>query len=819
MTSQLPLPEERISPVPDNLGKPLDDMVGIHIDYAIIQHFSQHLYGSPNKAVEELVANAYDAFATKVYVYVHGRYVTDRVVVWDDGESMDETGLHRLWWIARSPKDDGTDRIETRPGRAPRALIGKFGIGKLASYAVGTRITHLCKQDGRYLRVTFDYKEIPHITEDNQSVLYRAPILELTATETESYVDGIFAETPTAKADLWDEGRWTVAVIDNLREDVALYEGRLAWVLGNGMPSRPDFRAQLNDRAVEPKIGEGAFQQWTMANQSVRDELLADWEEKIEEGSSDYIAGTLRFEDDVAIFPALGPVRATIRLFEESLLRGRGTEIARSFGFFIMVRDRLINPDDAEFYLHPPSYGTFYRSQFVIQADGLDDVLLADRERLFRNSAKTAELELLQQTLYLVARNALQQKDTEVQASRRSAALLPVQSHEHFREPLGALLLRYPEVTATDLQLSEISRKPLGTSEPLAVVDEGGSFKVNSSHPLFSALADKLGGGERAREALRAFDLVSVAERLLEGKLFDMGLDDDTVAEIMDWRDGLFRLIAERYETADDEIAEEVRAASYLTDKPFERALQKLFQRMGFEATHAGASGEKDVLVVAPIGRKEFTFIVEAKGKAQGAVANDDAEVGQAAGHLEGAGAEFAVVVAREFVGFVRSQGEPAILRDCRALDGKVFIATVDTLVELYKAVSEFAYPLDVVRQALTVVESPDAKLQRVQELRHPTEDFDFRAVLQAIWEYQSGQGSRDVVPYRAVWQQNPEWRERMEITEFTAKLVALETLARGLIRVWPKRLEVTMVQSPDVVATQIARSVEERSTDGSSIG
>jgi hypothetical protein len=46
--------------------------VSISIDYAIIQHFSEHLYGSPNKAVEELVTNGYDALASDVRVYVPG---------------------------------------------------------------------------------------------------------------------------------------------------------------------------------------------------------------------------------------------------------------------------------------------------------------------------------------------------------------------------------------------------------------------------------------------------------------------------------------------------------------------------------------------------------------------------------------------------------------------------------------------------------------------------------------------------------------------------------------------------------------------------
>src|SRR5436853_7196364 len=79
------------------VGTPVD-RVELAIDYAIIEHCSKHLYGSPNKAVEELVANSFDAFAYKAYVYIPGGgQVEQRVVVWDDGDSMDVEALKKLW--------------------------------------------------------------------------------------------------------------------------------------------------------------------------------------------------------------------------------------------------------------------------------------------------------------------------------------------------------------------------------------------------------------------------------------------------------------------------------------------------------------------------------------------------------------------------------------------------------------------------------------------------------------------------------------------------------------------------------------------------
>lgn len=49
------------------VGQPLPEDVVVEVDYAIIRHFSEHLYGSPNKAVEELVSNSYDALARQCH--------------------------------------------------------------------------------------------------------------------------------------------------------------------------------------------------------------------------------------------------------------------------------------------------------------------------------------------------------------------------------------------------------------------------------------------------------------------------------------------------------------------------------------------------------------------------------------------------------------------------------------------------------------------------------------------------------------------------------------------------------------------------------
>jgi hypothetical protein len=243
---------------PRKLGTPVGT-VTLDIDYEIIAHFSRHLYGSPNRAIEELISNGFDAFATKVYVYIPGPYVTSRVVVWDNGWAMDVEQLQSLWWVARSPKAD-TPRLIQDASRGPdRKQIGKFGIGKLASYSVGDVITHLSRRQDVFLMVTVNYADIlgddqrAGSSRDNP---YTADILKLTRDEASTFIEAVFdgEKDSAAVANLLDEPTWTLAVVDNLKTELQL--GRLQWILGNSMPERPDFQIWLNDVRVAVEAGQ-----------------------------------------------------------------------------------------------------------------------------------------------------------------------------------------------------------------------------------------------------------------------------------------------------------------------------------------------------------------------------------------------------------------------------------------------------------------------------------------------------------------------------------------------------------------------------------
>lgn len=805
------------------------DEVFVEIDYAILQHFSKHLYASPNKAVEELVTNGYDALARRVDVFLPGTWAEDCLLVWDDGMSMNATELKHLWWIARSPKQNlGEERLATSvDGKTTRRMVGKFGIGKLASYAVGQRLAHLCRRGDEYLLVSVDYQDAPPLTDDpDRDRGFKTPIRSLDEETAQTYVRSLFRTEPTDLDVLLARPTWTVAVVDALREDTVLTEGRLRWVLGNGMPLRPDFQVRVNGTAVKPSALRTALCDWNMSTPEVKTALTAAWSDGAKTG---HVSGDLAFgtgggtsvvgggDDDSdtglttardawADLPGLGKVRARLRLFETSLREGRASEHGRSEGFFIYVKGRLLNPDDAKLLLPDPSFGTFNRMQATIWADGLDADLLADRERLHRTSGTAGPLALLQQTLYLAGRARLDKHDDEKDEQSAPITVLPAESREFFRQPLTALALRRQAEGDPMLNLRELTlgAEPSTDVAPLMRIEPGSnSLVLNTSHPLYLAVRRRVGDSRKGREALRLVELMALSDLLLEGHMLDLGVDEGIVDKVVTWRAGQLRSLAVRYDKRPDQIVAEAYDSSYAGKARFEQALAQLFQLMGFVTDRDGAPGRKDVLVVAPLGEAEFKFTVEAKGSKSG-VENDSAEISAASAHGAAVDARVALVVAREFKGFAKpGTDEAAVLKECRTQTPPVSIVTVETLHQLYKALHANHYPLTSLVEVLEQIQAPADKLATVQALQRPVDKFDVRNLLDRCWELQQGSNSGLPVSVLTLRTARSDWKSMAKI-DFDRIVFAIDALSGGLFAYHSDTYAVTLQQSPAIVADAI---------------
>ena len=799
---------------------PVVGEVVLQVDYQIIEHFSEHLYDSPNKAVEELVANSFDAFATESRVFTPGPYTANRVIVWDNGESMDVEGLRQLWWIAKSPKLNG-DRVEEREGRT-RKIIGKFGIGKLASYSVGEVISHVCRHQGEFYLVSIDYGQIEG-TSDTPPVSsldpIRAPVIRLPQEHAIDLINGLFDTPPPSIDAMLESNTWTFAIIEQLKVG-DLSPRRLMWVLGNGMPLRPDFRIKVNEDDVQSKLDKQAVINWDFGSKDVVDAIRSRWNDAVAKKEVSPIA---EFGSRVGLdpnaptkeipfvqFAHLGLIWGHVQLFDETLLKYRSAEHGRSYGFFLVVRGRLLNPDDEQLFLPDPSFQTFYRSQFVIYADDLDDKLLADRQRLRKDESVVQELKLLQMALAGIARITVEARDKELETSQSTRSILPVGSRTYYRDPLNALLLKAPieDVSDFDPTAVGVERKNLGENARISEVAlKEGEFHVNVDHPYYSVLAKRAGRSKAAREFLRTFDLFAISERLLEGHLLDIGIPKKEADEIVAWREGLFRQLAGLYDETPERV-DTMHRTSYVGNRQFEKALRDVFADMGFIAEHDGQSGQKDILVVATVGPESYKFTVEAKGS-KNDIGNEAANVGAAANHRDQTGADHAIIVARRFAGFGADQDNKtaALYNECKSTRG-VSIMEVEALKETYLATTRFSYPLPLLRDVFTTLETPAQKLVRIRGLAEPAEGFDYSDLLDKIWKRQGGAASGDMVPYRAIFQDGHWKEEDMDFEDFQRRLVALETLAAGRITTNTNREVVCLRQSPDLILVQIEKSL-----------
>ena len=334
-----------------------------------------------------------------------------------------------------------------------------------------------------------------------------------------------------------------------------------------------------------------------------------------------------------------------------------------------------------------------------------------------------------------------------------------------------------------------------------------GEFHVNTGHPYYSVLANRAGQSRAAREFLRTFDLFAISERLLEGHLLDIGIPERDVAEVVAWREGLFRQLAGSYDRTPEIIAE-MHRTSHVGNREFEKALRDVFADMGFAAEHDGQSGQKDILVVATVGPESYKFIVEAKGS-RNEVGNEAAKVGAAANHRDQVSADHAVVVARKFAGFGpdRDSDTAALYKECESTKG-VSIMEIEALEDVYMATTRFSYPLPLLRDVFTTLETPAQKLVRIRGLTKPAEGFDYSDLLNRLWHRQGGAASDDVVSYRSTFQDGRWKGEGMDFQDFQRRLVALDTLAAGRISMNTNREHVYLRQSPDLILAQIEKSL-----------
>jgi hypothetical protein len=712
------------------IGTPAD-RIDVLLSYRIVELFSEGLYASPNKAIEELVANSFDAGALRVLV-LHSANMHDQdatIAVMDDGEGMGIDGLKQHWLIGVSNKR----ALEKLP--KGRQQIGQFGIGKLATYVLADCLTHISKSKGKYYSTTMNYTSIDKRVQ--QEVEPKKPIKlvlrDLTEAEAKTALSRWTDTTGFKKSGFPLFGKdapssWTVAIMSSLKKKVHdIKPGMLEWVLRTAIPLRPDFGIWLNGKKLTPsKQGKGLIQTWVLGKDIQKlpkpgpNGITTSEDLEVDKKSEH------RFGLEV---PGVGRVTGYAEAYKD-LLTGKSDVIGRSYGFFVFIRGRLINVVDGHFGIDPNElrHGTFGRFRLVINIDSLDAELRANRETIREGSQLETTRNLLW-GIFNFVRPFIDKHDADelpgmklarnlagspgslsrqpivelaravVHGRTRSRYLIvPRQGTEEEKEAFIEALEKRAENAETFVTDFAIDWE--GTSNNgFARYDTGtGAVLINGWHPFVTTFQDEF-LNKKARQPL---EVLALSEVLLEAHLHSIEVRQDQIDELLNARDQLLRTLANQSGRQSPFAVAHMLLEMRNNADGLEDALCAAFTSLGCDVRPYGGKGKPDGVAIAILSgdgtgkQRTYSVMLESKSKEgdAGKIAAGTVDISAVIRHRDDKeyDCDHALVLGRDFP---TTQGEKSALAKEIAHDKKANIAlgrprtitliTIDDLAELVR--------------------------------------------------------------------------------------------------------------------------------------
>ena len=661
--------------------------ISVRLSYKIIDLFSEGLYSSPNKAIEELVANSFDAGATTVHIMMSNDLHHPRasIAVLDNGAGMDDQGLDDHWLIGRSKKRE----MEYSGVLKGRAQIGKFGIGKLATYVLAKRLTHISKKSGKFYSTSMDFEFLgTGVEEIEPTEGVEIDLRALTAAEAKAALAPWINTKSFEKWGVRLFGRaaprsWTAAIMSPLKEKVQeIKPGLLEWILRTAMPLRDDFSVCVDGKQLVPsKKGKGVVKEFVLGKD------ISTLPKPAPPGLSrrhDTELGKSDPKHCGLYHPNLGRITGYAEVYED-LLTGKSDLVGRSYGFFVYARGRLLNVDDGHFGIEANElrHGTFGRFRLAIHIDRLDDLLRSNRESL-REGPMLEDARNLLRAIFNFARSQLEEHDTQEQPGRRLARKIAGSPSSLSRQPIidltrdalyGQSVPRYLKVPAiqtdegreafldrlsersasaedfiTDIELSYES----GSDGGIAFYDtETGRLLINALHPFVGTFIDDFSANKRNL----SLQLIAMAEVLLEAHLHHFKVTSELVDDILDSRDQLLRSLAKSSGRKTALMVSQELNEARNNKEQLEIQVVAAFNSLGFDAHRESGSGKPDGVASAHLpavksgqpGRYSVTLEAKSKEKAGKKVSAKGVGISTIARHRKDFGADHAIVVAPDF--------------------------------------------------------------------------------------------------------------------------------------------------------------------------
>jgi hypothetical protein len=643
------------------------ESITVRISYEIIRLFSEGLYQSPHKAIEELVTNSFDAGATSTYVLTPrtGDAAPDKqdsLWVIDNGSGMDRAGFQSLWRVA------GSDKYFAAGGPKGRLPIGQFGIGKLAAYVLAWRLTHVSKVDATYLYTSMNFRDlIGRHQYEQQTEPFNISLHEITEPEARGLLSEVAERDPAAWATLFGDSasnNWTAAALSDYKDLFGkLKAGTLSWVLRSGLPIATDFRIFLNTEELKSPKGQAA----------VLAELPVG-------GPDDEQAAKLGLQitpTGLLIDGIASEITGSARLFEAPLTTGKSTQYGRSHGYFIRVRRRVINLEDELFGIPALNHAAWSRFVLDMDADGLRDHLLSSREGVrdsepiyrlreylhlkFNACRAIYEQTVRDQLIGLDIKSLLSEAPSSLvadplvdavrtEASEEGQQLYYIQAPRNLDEEELEDWLDEFESATRQQPFSALQVEPLGAYDRLAEYDANSRvLRINEDHPFIS----KLAAHSKNKTPITMF---ATAEVLTDAFLREYGVDSQTALEFFEIRDKALRLIAGDYGPDPAEVLRRLMIADQDKDA-LEKAVGDAFRVLGFDYERRGGNrGGPDGVLDARLGRADkeladYRIVYDAKTTIGSSVPADKVNFAALWAFRKDEEADFAFVIGRRFDG------------------------------------------------------------------------------------------------------------------------------------------------------------------------
>lgn len=139
------------------------DEYRIQLDRKVLRQLGSQLYGDTPSVIAELVANSYDADAHNVWITIDTE--ENKILVEDDGKGMDPQDINNAFLNIGYDK-----RSESETTSLGRKLMGRKGIGKLATFSLTNYLRVVSSKNGKTCGCILDFIKITESGEEPQAM-------------------------------------------------------------------------------------------------------------------------------------------------------------------------------------------------------------------------------------------------------------------------------------------------------------------------------------------------------------------------------------------------------------------------------------------------------------------------------------------------------------------------------------------------------------------------------------------------------------------------------------------------------------------------